>query len=353
MATAKTRQVRILLAGVGNVGRRFLELIVLKRDTLCTGRGLEFTLVGVADSSGVALCSHGLDPATVIDLKTRGRKVADYPGWGKPGLSALEMVNSAEADLFFEASPANLRDGQPALGCVEAALARGMHVVLANKAPLVLAFAHLTDLAASRGVQIRFDATVAGGLPAVNLGRRDLAGATIHRLEGIVNLTANYILGRMADCGVGYEQALAEAQAAGHAESDPSLDVQGWDAAVKLVILARSVLDFPASLSDVAVEGITSVTPEMLRRAAAEGKRIKLLAVAELGANGYRLSVRPTWLPAGHPLARLGTEQMGIIFHTDVCGTLSAAIVEETPVPTAFAMLRDVLEIYLHEGADG
>jgi homoserine dehydrogenase len=341
----------MLLSGIGNVGRRFLELVVLKRETLCDRRGLAFTLVGVADSSGVALCSHGLDPATVIDLKARGRKVAEYPGWGRPGLSALEMVNSAEADLFLEASPANLRDGQPALGCVEAALGRGMHVILANKAPLVLGYAHLAALAESRGVQIRFDATVAGGLPAVNLGQRDLGGATIHRLEGIVNLTSNYVLCRMADDGLGYEQALAEAQTAGHAETDPSLDVQGWDAAVKLVILACSVLDLPASLSDVEVEGITSVTPDMLRCAAAEGKRIKLLAVAELGALGYRLSVRPTWLPASHPLARLGPEQMGIIFYTDVCGTLSATIVEETPVPTAFAMLRDVLEIYLHGGS--
>jgi homoserine dehydrogenase len=346
VAAVNKKQVRFLLAGVGNVGRRFLELMLLKRDALRIVHGLEFSLVGVADSSGVALCPEGLDPATVIGLKAGGGAVAEYPGWGRPGASALEMVHSAQADLFLEASPANLRDGQPALGWVVAAFGRGMHVVLANKAPLAVAYASLVSQAHSRGVELRFDATVAGGLPAVNLGQRDLAGATICRLEGIVNLTSNYILGRLADGGVGYEEALAEAQAAGHAETDPSLDVDGWDAAAKLVILAGSVLGFPAVLGDVAVEGIASITPEMLRKAAAGGMRIRSVALAELGAAGYRLSVRPTWLPISHPLAQLGSEQMGIVYSTDVCGTILAAIVEETPMPTAFAMLRDVLQIF-------
>jgi homoserine dehydrogenase len=348
MMAAATKQVRILLVGLGNVGRQFLELMLLKRDRLRTVYGLELSLVGVADSSGVALCPHGLDPLALTGLKAAGGTVAEYPGWGQPGVSALEMVHSAQADLLLEASPANLRDGQPALSWVEAALARSLHVVLANKAPLVLAFLSLAALAESKGVELRFDATVAGGLPVVNLGQRDLAGATIYRLEGIVNLTANYILGRMEGGSVAYAQALAETQAAGHAETDPGLDVQGLDAAVKLVILAHSVLNFPASLGDVAIQGILSVTPDMLSTAAAEGKRIRLVASAELDGEGYRLSVRPTWLPVGHPLAQLGPEQMGILFHTDVCGTLSAAIVEETPMPTAFAMLRDVLEIYRH-----
>ena len=133
---------------------------------------------------------------------------------------------------------------------------------------------------------------------------------------------------------------------AGHAETNPSLDVEGWDAANKLVILAHSVLRYPATLGSVTVEGITGITAEMLREAVADGKRIKLVATAEQEGEGYRLSVRPTWLPAGHPLAQLGAEQMGIVYHTDICGVISAAIVEETPVPTAAAMLRDVVDIY-------
>ncbi|MEJ2736929.1 MAG: homoserine dehydrogenase [Anaerolineae bacterium] len=276
--------------------------------------------------------------------------MAEYPDWGQPGLSALEMIQAADATcdcgLMLEASPANLTDGQPGLGCIEEALARGMHVVTANKAPLVLAFPHLMDLARACGVQLRFDATVAGGLPAVNLGQRDLAAAHIYRMEGVLNLTTNYILTRMADDGLSYEEALGDAQAAGHAETDPSLDVEGWDAANKLVILAHSVLGYPATLDDVSVEGILGVAAEMPSLSAAGRKRLKLVAVAEEEGDGYRLSVQPTWLEEKHPLAQLGPKQMGIVYHSDISGVLSAAIVEETPVPTAFAMLRDVVGIF-------
>jgi homoserine dehydrogenase len=341
-----TQKVRFLLIGVGNVGWRFLELLAHKRDTLRDRLGLELILTGAADTSGVAACTTGLDPQQVVQLKTEGQGVAAYPRWGRPGGSALEMVQTAEADLLLEASPANLKDGQPGLSCIEAALSGGMHVVTANKAPLVLAFPHLLDLARTHDVRLCFDATVAGGLPAVNLGQRDLAAAEIHRLEGILNLTTNYILTRMAQDGLSYDEALAHAQAAGHAEADPSLDVEGWDAANKLVILAHSVLGYAATLADVAVEGITHVTAETLRQAAAEGKRVKLVATAERDGDRYRLSVRPTWLDPDHPLAQLGPKQMGIVYYTDISGVISAAIVEETPVPTASAMLRDVIDIY-------
>jgi homoserine dehydrogenase len=312
------RKVRVLLIGVGNVGRRLLELLVLKQDTLYDQLKLDLTPIGVADTSGAAICPRGLDPQQVVQLKAQGRGVATYPHWGRPGVSALEMVQSTEADLILEASPANLKDGQPGLSCIEAALSRGMHVVTANKAPLVLAFPRLLALAEAHGAQIRFDATVAGGLPAINLGRRDLAAAKIHRLESVPNLTTNYILTRMAQDGLSYDEALAHAQAAGHAEADPSLDVEGWDAANKLVILAHSVLDYPATLADMDVEGIVGLSVETVRQAVAKGQRVKLVATAERDGDRYRLSVRPTWLDAGHPLAQLGPKQMGIVYHTDI-----------------------------------
>jgi homoserine dehydrogenase len=320
---------------------------VSRKQGLLRGRlGLDLVLAGVADTSGVAVAADGLDLEAILALKAAGRGVAEHAEGGRPGVGPLEMVGSMEADLLVEASPANMEDGQPGLGCIEAALGRGMDVVTANKAPLVLAFPRLEALAGAQGASLRYDATVAGGLPAVNLGRRDLAAAEIHRLEGILNLTTNYILTRMADDGLTYEQALADAQAAGHAETDPSLDVEGWDAANKLVILAHSVLHTPATLDDVAVDGIMGVGPETLRRVAAQGRRLKLLATAEQREGGYRLTVAPTALEADHPLARLGPKQMGIVYHTDICGVLSASLIEETPLPTASAVLRDVVELY-------
>lgn len=344
--TGQTQRVRFLLIGAGNVGRRFLGLVESKGSTLRDRLGLELVLVGIADSSGIAVNPGGLPIPEMVELKNAGRSVAEHPHWGKRAGSALEMVQTQDADLLLEASPANMDDGQPAMGCIKAALSSGMHVVTANKAPLVLAFPRLVRLARAKGVQLRYDATVAGGLPAVNLGQRDLAAAKIHRVEGVLNLTTNYILTRMAQDGLSYDEALSDAQAAGHAETDPTLDVEGWDAANKLVILAHSVLGFPVTLDDVDVTGITGVGDEALEAAAREGKRVKLVATAEADGDGYSLCVRPKRLNADHPLAQLGPKQMGIVYHTDIGGSISAAIVEETPVPTAFAVLRDVVEIY-------
>jgi homoserine dehydrogenase len=346
MAGTQAQQVRLVLMGAGNVGRRLLGILIRKGDYLREHLGLDLIVVGVSDSSGAALLATGLDLMQIVDLKAGGQGVAAYPELGQPGLSSLEMVQSVEADLFLDASPGNMEDGQPALDCMETAMDRGMHVVTANKAPLVLAFAHLVDLAQSNGVTLRYDATVAGGLPAINLGQRDLAAASIQKLEGILNLTTNYILTRMAQDGLTYDQALADAQEAGHAETDPTMDVEGWDAANKLVILSHSVLGYPATLQEVEVEGILGVDAEMLEQAEAEGKQVKLLATAEQEGDGYRFSVRPTMLDASHPMAQLAPKQMGIVYYTDISGIIAAHIVEEAPVPTASAMLRDIVDIY-------
>jgi homoserine dehydrogenase len=346
MTNRASRQVRVVLMGVGSVGRRFLELLIWKRGTLRERLGLELIVVGVADSSGVAICPTGLDPQQIVNLKGEGKGVSACAPWGRPGISSFEMAKTIDADLLLEASLLNLKDGQPGLGHIEAALSRGMHVVTANKGPLALAFSRLANLAREHGVQLRYDATVAGGLPAVNLGQRDLAVADILRLEGILNVTTNYILTRMAQDGLSYDQALAEARAAGNAEADPALDVEGWDAANKLIILAQSVLRYPATLADVDVKGITHIDSTVLAQAAAQGQRIKPVAIAERKGDSYRLSVGPVALDSGHPLAQLGPNQMGVVYHTDISGVISAAIVEETPLPSASAMLSDVVQIY-------
>lgn len=344
------QRVHFLLSGVGNVGRRFLELVLHKEDTLRTKLGLELVLRGVVDSSGAAVFQEGLDPEEIVRLKQEGSGVASCGHWGQPGQSALHLVTTTQAELFLEASPVNMVDAQPALQCIEAAISRGMNVVTANKAPLVHAFPRLRDLAVRNGVRIGYDATVAGGLPAVNLGRRDLAAASIDRLEGVLNLTTNYILTSMQDHGVSYEVALEAARREGHAETDPSLDLEGWDAASKLVILANSVLRVPATLQDVAVEGILNITPEMLRQAKSGGRSIKLVAEARFEGSGYRLEVGPRALELDHPLAQLASKQMGIVYYTDTCGVLSATVVEETPIPTAAAMLRDIVLLYAEAG---
>jgi homoserine dehydrogenase len=229
---------------------------------------------------------------------------------------------------------------------VRVAMERGMHVVTPNKGPMVLAYQELHDLAARQGVQLRFDGTVAGGLPAIYIGQRDLRGALIHRIEAVPNLVTGYVMQLLAD-GLAWEEALERARAEGVLEADPSFDLDGWDAAAKLVILVNAVMSVPARLEDVDRTGITGVDGAAVRAVQQQGGTYKLLATAERHADGHvSLRVAPTPLPAGHLLANLGRKQMGVVYHTDIYGILMAAIEEATPLPSAATMLRDTLDIF-------
>ncbi|MGQ9493606.1 MAG: homoserine dehydrogenase, partial [Anaerolineae bacterium] len=262
----------------------------------------------------------------------------------------LDALKQSNAHLLIELSPTNLKHGEPGLSAITWALEHGMDVVTANKGPLVLAYQRLAALAAKQKRHLLFSGAVAGGLPTVNIGRRDLIAAKILRVEGIFNTTTNYILVRMAESGLSFEEALAEAQRAGVAETDPSLDIDGWDAANKLIIVANSVLGMPATLQDVSVQGIRAIGRTQLLQAQERGHAIKLLAIAELAGDRYKLAVRPTELPFDHVLARLSKWQMGVVYTTDINGTITAIIEEEGTTATAGAVLRDVVNLLTVRG---
>lgn len=343
---AQVKEIRYALIGLGNIGRNLLDVYIHRQAQVAATYGLSFSLVGAADSRGAAIDPHGLDIAQVRDLKLAGKSVSATPAVGRPGMTAHEMLLSTEYDLLVEASPTSLTDGEPGMSCVRTALASGKHVVMANKGPLVLAFDELTALAASTGASLLYSGTVAGGLPTVNLGVRDMAGSGITKVEGIFNGTTNYILTRMEEQQISYAEALKGAQAAGIAEPDPTLDVDGWDAANKLVIIANSALRRPTKLADLHVEGIRNVTLADLAQARAKGQVLKLIATAEWQGQDYDLSVRVTALDEKHPLARTGMWDMGVVYTTDWMGIISAVIEEKGPVPTSAAVLRDMINIY-------
>jgi homoserine dehydrogenase len=339
--------IRILLVGLGNLGRRFCDLLVEKGPQLEADFGLRLVLVGAADSRGAAYDAGGLDPAQISYVKQAGGTVADYPGVGSTRQSGADLVARREADVLCEASPVNLDQGaEPGLTHVRTALRRGMHVVTPNKGPLVVAYQELHELAAKNGAQLRFDGTVAGGLPALYLGQRDLRGATVHRIEAVPNLVTGYILELLGD-GLSWEKAIERARQEGTLEADPSFDLDGWDAAAKLVILVNAVMGIPAKIEDVDRTGITGVGMGDIREARGAGRVYKLLATAERKPrNKVEMQVAPTLMPTRHFLASLGRKQMGVVYHTDIYGTIMAAIDEPTPVPSAATMLRDIIDIY-------
>jgi homoserine dehydrogenase len=221
-----------------------------------------------------------------------------------------------------------------------------MAVVLANKGPLVHAFSELANAADTRGVGIAYSATVCGALPVVNIGRRDLAACEIRSVRGIFNATSNSILTAMAN-GQSYADALRRAQIEGIAEADPRLDVEGWDTANKLVIIVNSILKQSVTLADVVpVKGIIDISDEQIRTESIRRHHIKLVASALRIAEGaYTLSVQPESLPECDFLSSVNGFEMGIVFETDIMGLQMYKVDERGPVPTAGAMLRDVINL--------
>ena len=343
------RSASLIVTGLGNVGRNFLKILTTQGELLRTEHGLELRVVGATDSAGSASDPNGLDLEAVVALKNEGRSVRQLPRTGKAGVGGLDLVRSLDADIVLEATPVNLTHGQPGLDIVRAALGRGMGCVLANKGPLALAFQELaraSDWDDAAKPALRFSACVGGALPTINLGRRDLAGVRILKVEAILNGTSQGIL-RLMESGQTFEAALAEMQGRGVAETDPSLDVDGWDQAVKLVILANAVLRRPTVIGDLSVKGIRDVSVEDLHAATDRGERIVLLGTAtrDRPDADWQLGVAPTSLPVDHPLARMSGDEMGIVYHTDIAGRLHATSEEPDAVPTAAAMLRDVIDI--------
>ncbi|MEZ4730897.1 MAG: homoserine dehydrogenase [Caldilineaceae bacterium] len=337
------RTIHTALIGIGAVNRSFLDILTRKAERLQSQYGLSFSVVLAADSSGVARRPEGFDPHELYQFKRKGGRVGDLADAVVAPI--VDALRETECDLVLEASPVNLQNGEPGLSVTRTALACGMNVVLANKGPLVLAFRELHELAAQKGVGLAYSATVCGALPVINIGKRDLIAADITLLRGIFNSTSNFILAEMSG-GRSFTEALAEAQRRGIAEADPSLDVEGWDTANKLVIIANSLLGINATLADVQVTGIVDITAEQLLAEEANGRTIKLLATAQRHASGYTLTAAPSVLAQTDFLGGCSGWEMGIEIHSDLYGKLYHKIWEDSPLPTAAAMLRDAVNLF-------
>lgn len=332
------------LIGFGNVGRALAGLLLEVGQSVEDTQGVAIRLVLVADRSGIAVDPAGLDLQTLLDVKAKTGSVAAYPDGGRPGVDAATVLPDLHAHLLFEASPTSVQTGEPGLSYIRAALERGMHVVNANKGPLVVAYHDLHALAEQRGVALRNSGTVGAPLPTLDLLRYSLHGAVVESIEAIPNGTTNYILSLM-ERGRTFEEGLEAAQDAGIAEPDPSLDIDGWDSAAKIMIMASAFMGVRASLSAVAVEGIAQIGAPEVVRARADGVTLKLLATARRTSNGVELAVAPTRLDLDHPLARLHDTGMGVVLTTDILGTIVLTVEGDAPLGTAQSMLRDAVNI--------
>ena len=312
------KELRLSIIGFGTVGQGLAELLATRQAALKQDYGLAVTLVSVANARhGFIYRDEGLDIPTLLDLAATRRPLSEHTGV-KHWTNALAGLQATGADVLAEATATNLRDAEPGISHIRAALAQGIHVITANKGPGALAAAELFSLAQQHGVQLRMEATVMAGTPVLSTIREGMAGAHVTAIRGILNGTTNYILTAMAT-GRNYAEVLAEAQAHGYAEADPTADVEGYDAVAKTLILAALVFGHPLKPGQVLRQGITTVTRDQVQQAMHNGKRIKLIASLQRLAENDSLeaSVEPTELPLSHPLARVDGIMNAITIHTD------------------------------------
>jgi homoserine dehydrogenase len=330
----------VILAGFGTVGKSFIKLLSQSSQILLKTYGVRVKVVAAVDKSGAAVNSRGLEPLTLLEVKEKKGTVAAYPEHGKPGLSGIDVIRNVSADVLVEATPTNIIDGEPGISHIVEALKTGKHVVTANKGPMALAFQALMELAEYNNVILRFSGCVGGGTPILDFANKCLLGDEIISLRGILNGTTNYILTRMAEEGLKFEEALKEAQQRGYAEADPSMDVDGWDSACKLVILANWILKRRVKLENVKVEGIRKITVENVKEALKKRRQIKLIAFAD----DENLKVSPEHIPIGHPLC-VGGALNAVCFSLRYAGEETVIGKGAGGVETASAIIRDLINI--------
>ncbi len=243
---------------------------------------------------------------------------------------SISVIEHSHADVMFENSPVNTQTGQPALDHIRLALNLGQHAITANKGPVVHGYHELSALAKSKGRRFGFESTVLGGAPVFSVFREAFPLAELSSIKGIFNATTNIILSRMED-GESYEDAVKYCQSVGVAETDPTNDVDGWDAAIKVAALVTVLMDTPFTPQQVNPTGIRGITPEMIANAKAEGKRYKLVCSAEKVGNPIKASVVPELVDASSPFYGMMNSNTGITFRTDTI--LDYSIVQsERPV---------------------
>lgn len=332
---------RILLIGFGTVGQGLTEILVEKAAMLEQRYNFHPKIVGVATrSAGLLTNPAGLSLTDLLGAAQAGGLqhyeqtaetiTGDVTAW----------IESVDADVLVEVTPSNLGTAEPALDYCRAALQSGKHVVLANKGPVALAYAELQNLAEANQRQMRLEATVMAGTPAIRTGVESLAGCTITQVRGILNGTTNYMLGKMAQ-GVPYAEVLSEAQALGYAETDPTADVGGWDAAGKVLILQGALFGQQSKMGDLSVDGITEITPDMIEAATQANECYKLIATATPDGG----SVQPMRLPMTDPLAAVEGTNNAITYTTDLLGDVTVIGRGAGKNETGAALLADLLAL--------
>lgn len=332
----------IIFVGFGNVGQALAKLLDRKRQILDEQFGFTYRITGVATGRhGMALNPDGLPMDKLISALQAGESVNPFH-CGPEIIDSFDFIRQSKADILFENSPVNYQSGQPAVDHLRTALEAGMHAITANKGPVVHAHQELTDLAKKQGKRFLFESAVMDGAPIFSLFRGPLPAVELKGFTGILNSCTNLLIGLMEEEKT-FDEAVSHAQSIGITETDPSGDIDGWDATVKVCALSTVVMGIPLKPDQVQREGIRGITPAMIQEARAAGERWKLVCTLRRHKDKVIASVKPERVHPSSPLFTINGTSSFVQFETDVLPGLG--IVEGNPSPdtTAYGLLADLI----------
>ncbi|MDH5706053.1 MAG: homoserine dehydrogenase [Candidatus Aminicenantes bacterium] len=341
---------RIGLVGCGTVGQGLLEILLKKKESLREKLDFEAKVVAISDMlKGSLIIPEGIAIERLLRLLGQGKKIGDYLE-GKPNdaerMDALEVIEKCDADIIAELTYTDIKTAEPATSHVKKALQTGKHVVTSNKGPAALFYEDLKKLAQENNLFFRIEGTVMSGTPVFNLFENSFAGNTIKQIKGILNGTTNFILTKMEEENMAYEDALKLAQNLGYAEADPTADVEGYDALAKIVILSNVLLGGNLSPSDAKREGITGLSKEKILEAKKKGYRYKLIASTRKENGGIEAGVSPQKLPLSDPLAGVMGANNALTFDLDLLGKVTIQGPGAGRTETGYSILIDMLAIH-------
>jgi homoserine dehydrogenase len=336
---------RIAIIGYGGVGRAFVELINYKKSELLK-EGLDIKLNYIIGRTGGVYNPNGIDIDDFIQYSKDKKDFTSYPNGGSKSLVFQDILRNADIDMLVETTPTNIVDGEPGMTHILNSLKAGFHVVTANKGPVVLGYKKLRDLAIKNNVQLGIGCTTGGALPSINAGIFDMTGANINSIEGILNGSTNYILNIMESEKIEYDEALKKAQELEIAEKDPTLDVEGFDTATKLLILTNVLLNKEMKLEDIVIEGITKLKAFDIEKARKEGKRYKLIGKAIKNGDHVEISVKLEKIGIDNPFYIADGKNKAVKYTSDTLGDLTIIGGASGVTPAAASILRDIINIH-------
>ena len=338
------KEINICLVGFGNAAREFCRMLVTKNLELKASTGYEVKVTAIAGrSKGAIINSKGINLVkALMEAESTGRFDASAEDTVK--METLQVIENCSANVLVELSTLSIYDGEPAITHIETAFRKGMHVITGNKGPIAWKYQKLRDYSKERGLQFLYETTVMDGTPIFNLVKNTLLGCKVLSFKGILNSTTNFVLEEM-ESGHSYEDAIIEAKRRGFAEEDPSMDIDGWDAAAKTAALLNVLMDTNINPTEIDRQGIAHITIKDIEKAKEKQCKIKLLCEGYIENNIPKGKVHPVYISNKDILSNIDATSSILGITTDLMGEVQ--IIEKNPEiqQTAYGIYSDLLTL--------